>query len=96
MKKFSDFSKENVLDGEKMGIDNILNKEILILGYSIKNSRYSDNGNGKYLTLQIEKESKKYVIFTGSEVLIDQIEKYNSEIPFLTTIRKINKYYSFT
>ena len=96
MKKFSDFSKENILDGDKMGIDDILNKEILILGYVIKNSRYSDNSNGKYLTLQIEKESKKHVIFTGSEVLIGQIEKYKDEIPFQATIRKINKYYSLT
>jgi len=29
-------------------------------------------------------------------VLIDQIKKYKDEIPFLTTIRKINKYYSLT
>jgi len=96
MKKFSDFSKENILDGDKIRIDDILNEEVLITGYAIKNSRYSKNESGKYLTLQIIKENKKYVIFTGSDVLIDQLEKYSAEIPFTATVRKINRYYSLT
>jgi len=96
MKKFSDFSKENVLDGDKIRIDDILNEEVLITGYAIKNSRYSKNESGKYLTLQIIKDDKKYVVFTGSDVLIDQLEKYSDEIPFTATIRKINRYYSLT
>lgn len=96
MKKFSDFSKENVLDGDKIRIDDILNEEVQITGYAIKNSKYSKNESGKYLTLQIIKDDKKYVIFTGSDVLIDQLEKYNDEIPFMATIRKINRYYSLT
>jgi len=93
MKRFSDFSKEEILDGDKIKIDDVLNKEINIIGCSIKSSKLKD---GKYLTLQIEFNGEKYVIFTGSGVLIDQIEKYKSEMPFMTTIRKINKYYSFT
>jgi len=96
MKKFSDFSKENILDGDKIRIDDILNEEVLITGYAIKNSKYSKNESGKYLTLQIIKDDKKYVVFTGSDVLIDQMEKYNAEIPFMATIRKINRYYSLT
>jgi len=96
MKKFSDFSKENILDGDKIRIDDILNKEVLITGYAVKNSRYSKNKSGKYLTLQIIKDDKKCVIFTGSDVLIDQLEKYSNEIPFIATVRKINRYYSLT
>lgn len=96
MKRFSDFSKESILNGDKIKIDDILNKEIKIIGYSIKNSKYSKNKNGEYLTLQIESDNKKHIIFTGSDVLIDQINKYSNEIPFLTIIRKINKYYSLT
>jgi len=96
MKRYSDFSKEKVLDGDKMRIDDVLNKEVAILAYSIKDSRYSKNESGKYLTLQIEISEKKYVIFTGSDVLIDQMEKYEHELPFLATIRKINRYYSLT
>jgi len=93
MKKFGDFAKETILDGTKIRIDDVINKEITILNHSIKTSKLKD---GNYLTLQIEKDDKKYVIFTGSLVLIDQIKKYKDEIPFLTTIRKINKYYSLT
>ena len=96
MKKFAAFSNEGILDGDKKKIDDIVNNEIIIRGYSIKDSKYSDNQNGEYLTLQFEIGEIKYVVFTGSKVLIDQIEKYKDEIPFLTTIRKINKYYSFT
>jgi len=96
MKRFSDFADDKVLDGDKVKIDDILNKEIKIIGHSIKNSKYSKNKNGDYLTLQIEMENEKYIIFTGSDVLIDQLKKYNSEIPFLATIRKINRYYSLT
>lgn len=96
MKRYSDFAKEKVLDGDKMRIDDILNREVVILAYSIKDSRYSKNESGKHLTLQIEINGKKYVIFTGSDVLIDQIEKYDHELPFLATIRKINRYYSLT
>lgn len=93
MKNFSDFSNENILDGDKIRIDDVLNKKVQIIGYSIKSSKLKD---GKYLTLQIEIDDKKHVLFTGSNVLIDQAEKYKDEIPFITTIRKINKYYSFT
>ena len=96
MKRFGDFVQEKILDGDKTKIDNLLNKEILIIGHSIKNSRYSKNKTGEYLTLQIEVDNAKYVIFTGSDVLIDLIKKYASEIPFIATIRKINKYYSLT
>lgn len=96
MKKFSDISKENILDGDKIRIDDVLNEEVLVLGFSIKDSRYSKNSSGKYLTLQIEYHDKKYVIFTGSDVLIDQLERYGNQLPFLATIRKINRYYSLT
>ena len=96
MKRFSDFSKENILDGDKVKIDDVLNNEIKILNFAIKNSKYSKNKNGEYLTLQIEMSDKRYIIFTGSDVLIDQMKKYAKELPFLATIRKINKYYSLT
>lgn len=96
MKKFSDFANEDILEGDKKKINDIVNKEIIVRGYSINDSKYSDNQSGKYLTLQFEIDKVKYIVFTGSEVLIEQIEKYKDEIPFLTIIRKINKYYSFT
>jgi len=93
VKKFSDFSKESVLDGDKIKIDDIVNEEIELLAFNIKESKYKEKN---YLTIQIKRNDKKYVAFTGSEVLIDQVKKYESELPFKTTIRKINKYYSLT
>lgn len=98
MKRFSDFSNEKVLEGDKIKIDDILNEEIIIHNYRIKDSRYSKNESGKYLTLQISKNEKdeKKVVFTGSDVLIEQMEKYGRELPFAATIRKINRYYTLT
>ena len=92
--KFSDFAKDEVaLDGEKIKLKDILNQEILILRYSIHKSKFKDEN---YLTIQFEKDTKRYIIFTGSCVLMDQIEKYADKIPFLAVIRDFGKYYAFT
>jgi hypothetical protein len=92
--KFSEFAKESVaLDGEKMKIKDILNQEILVLGHSIHRSKFKDEN---YLTLQFELNEKRCIIFTGSCVLMDQIEKYVDKIPFLAVIRDFGKYYAFT
>lgn len=97
MKKFSDFAKdENVLDGEKIKLVSILNKEIMVIGYKIRNSQYAKSNSDKYLSLQFEMNGTKHVAFTGSGVLIDQIEKYKDEIPFMTIILKIDKYFTFS
>ena len=93
MKSFTEFADEGILDGDKTKVDDILNQEVIINGYNIKQSQYKEK---QYLTLQIILNEKKFVLFTGSEVLIDQLTKYKDEIPFKATIRKINKYYSLT
>lgn len=92
--KFSDFSEEDVgLEGDKKKIEEILNKEILIVEYRIGRSRYRDKD---YLTLQFENGGKKYVAFTGSEVLTKQAQKYKEKMPFPTTIKKVNNYYTMS
>jgi hypothetical protein len=96
MRRFSDFADEDVLDGDKIKIADVLNNEITVVNYAIRDSRYSKNKSGKYLILQIEQESERHVIFTGSDVLIEQIEKYGNKIPFKATIRKVKRYYTFT
>lgn len=96
MKRFSDIAKEQILDGEKIRIDDIINTEITILKYAIKESRYSKNESGDYLTIQFELNGKKQVVFTGSDVLIEQMKQYGDQLPFVSTIRKINRYYSLT
>ena len=96
-KKFSDFANEPpLLDGAKVKIEDILNTEILVIGYRIIDSKYDDTERGKCLTIQFETNETRNILFTGSKVLLDQIEKYKDEIPFLATIKKIDRYYTFT
>lgn len=94
MKRFSDFAEEyKPLEGDKKKIDDILNQELEITGYKVGKSKYKEND---YLTLQFKVNGDFNVLFTGSGVLIDQLRKYEDEIPFMATIKKINKYYTLT
>ena len=96
MNKFADFAEEETLDGGKIKITDMLNREIIVTGYKVTESKFSKSNSERCLKLQFELENKKYVMFTGSDVLIDQIIKYQQHIPFITTITKIDKYYSFS
>ncbi len=97
MKKFSDFATEKpVLDGDKMRIDDALNVELVVIGYRLSTSKYEKNKSGKCLTLQIEIEGRRRVIFTGSDVLVGIMEKYGSEIPFTATIKKVDRFYTLS
>jgi len=98
-KRFSDFAKDHVpLDGAKLKIDDILNKEILVTAMRVKPSKYSGTGKGSAscLTLQFNLNGERYVAFTGSGVLADQAQAYQAEIPFFATIKKVDKYYTMT
>lgn len=48
------------------------------------------------LTLQFTLNGEERILFTGSNVLIEQMEKYGHEAPFLATIEKVNKFYTLT
>lgn len=97
MQRFSDFAQEDQpLDGEKRRIDELLNMELVVTGERIRESKYKEEGRRRYMTLQVEIDHKKFVAFTGSEVLINQIEKYREHIPFVTTIKKVDRYYTFS
>lgn len=96
-KRFNEFARENMpLDGSKLKLDDVVNREIMVLDYRVKESQFKKKDCEKCMTLQFKMEEKIYVMFTGSNVLRDQIEKYRHEIPFLTTIKKIDRYYTFT
>ena len=93
-KRFSDFAEESSpLDGDKIRLDDVLNIEVRVIGYNIRRSKYEKNRSGKCLLMQIEHDGQHRVIFTGSDVLIEQMEKYGAEVPFATTIKKIDRYY---
>lgn len=94
--KFADFAEEQALDGDKIKIDEVLNLEIAVTGFKISGSRFAKSNSSQCLKLQFELEGKKRILFSGSDVLIEQIKKYESHIPFLAKITKIDKYYSFS
>jgi hypothetical protein len=97
LQRFSEFAQEDrPLDGEKRRIDELLNIELVVTGERIRESKYKEEGRRRYMTLQVEIEGKRYVAFTGSEVLINQIEKYRDHIPFAATIKKVDRYYTFS
>lgn len=95
MKRFSDFAEEpTAIMGEKIRINDLLGKEIEVTGHKISDSKHK--AGTKLLTLQFKLDDEERILFTGSNVLIEQAERYESEMPFLTTVQKVNKFYTFT
>lgn len=98
MFSFSDFKikpRENTFTGKKIDIDDILNVEIIVTGFKIEDSK--KKAGTKFLTLQIEYENNKRVVFTGSKNLQDLIlQVTEDQFPFKTTIRKNDKRLDFT
>ena len=98
--RFSDFAtNEGPLEGKKVRIDEVLNIEILILAFRMKESKYRDSSAPDCMTLQFEfpdKPGEKHILFTGSTVLIDQLNRYQEKLPFYATIKKIDKYFTLT
>src|SRR5690606_6615060 len=89
MKTFSELGVEpkHRLSGEKMRIKHVLNKQITITAFSIDQSKFPTEGNGKRLTIQFVLDDEEYVIFTSSVVIEDQITKVNKDdFPFMATI----------
>lgn len=99
MFKFSDFDikpQTKSFEGEKIKIDKILNREIVVTDYKIETSKY-EKGNGKCLYIQIEFNGDKRVVFTGSISLMDMIQQVPADkLPFKTTIIKENERLQFT
>jgi len=97
MKRFAEFSEEDApLDGDKVKLEDILDQEVAVLNFRKGLSKFTEHGEKSYTAIQIEKEERRMVLFTGSGVLARQLEKYADHLPFLATIRKIDRYYSMT
>ena len=97
MKKFSEFNLppvERAFTGDKIKIGRVLNKPITVHGFKIKDSKYNE---GKRLDLQISVAGTKHVLFTGSQVMLEQIQKVPaSEFPFEATIVEQDEAYLFS
>lgn len=102
MKKFSDFADMSVspiMDGKKVSLDEILGKEINVLKYRIKNTKYADAKNPQCLTVQFtfpETPDEHRVFFSGSNVLMRQLEDYKDKLPFSSVIKRVGKYFTFS
>lgn len=98
MNNFKDFNikpRINAFVGEKISVQKLFNLQIKVLNFKIEPSK--QKAGTQLLTLQIERKGEKRIVFTGSTVLIDQIERVpENKFPFLTTIRGDNDYYEFT
>ena len=93
--RFSDFANDDQwpLEGKRKSLDDILGHEILIIDFRIASSKYNDR---EYITIQFENGGVKHILFTGSNVLKQQLEKYHERLPFYTTIMKKGKYITLT
>lgn len=92
---FSDFADESrSFEGDKKKLDDILNQEILIINFKVKDSK--QRKDSKYITIQFKIDDKLYIIFSGSVVLMNQLEKYKDSLPFYAIIKRIDKYYTLT
>jgi len=98
--RFSDFAAPGgPLEGKKIKIEEVLNLEIMLLAFRMKESKYQKTSAPDCLTIQFEfhnKPGEKHVIFTGSGVLIDQLKEYGDKLPFLATIKKIDRYFTLS
>ena len=96
MKRFSDFATDNnVMTGDKIKIEEVLGKEIEVIGYKIGDSKYPKQQDSKVLTLNFKLDGVERILFTGSKVLLEQCEKYENEMPFVAKIEQVNKFYTF-
>lgn len=98
MTKFSELGiipKPNSFVGDKIKMDKLLNQEIKVLDFRIDPSIKKENTN--YLTLHIERNNQKHIVFTSSKILMQMIsEVAKDKFPFTTTIVKNNDYPEFT
>ena len=88
--KFSDFNTKPIgLDGKKLYIKDIIEKEILITAFRVLNGKYKTK---HCLQIQFELDSEKCVVFSGSDVILKQLEEYKDKIPFYSAIKRIDRY----
>lgn len=99
MNSFKDFGIKPVIknfSGDKIKIERILNKEIIVEAYKIEKSNF-EKGSGMRLVLQIAIGDDKRIVFSGSVVLMDMIKQVpENNFPFSTIIIKENERLQFT
>lgn len=93
MNHFGDFAKEEGLSGEKISINDLFGKVIVVNAYRKLESRAVQ---GKTcVQIQIILDGKYYVTFTNSSVIERQLDDYKHMLPFDCKIERRNNYYTF-
>ncbi len=86
-KKFKDLGippHEDGFIGEKIEVKRILNKSVTVHKFKVNPSKHN---TGRCATVQLTVDGNSRVMFTGSNYLIDDLEKVKKEdLPFITTI----------
>jgi hypothetical protein len=91
----------SVMEGAKVSISEILNVPLVFTGWQMGNSKFEKDGKrAARLTLQFEQNGQKKIVFTSSEVLIEQLKSFLEAMPdatcFRATIRRVdNKFFKF-
>lgn len=100
MNSFADLNitpQYNNFQGNKIDIDDLLNREIIVHDFKIGPSKFKDRGDKECLTLQITVNNEMRVVFCGSTYLMQTIKLIpKNKFPFTTTIVKKNKCHQFT
>jgi len=100
MNNFADFADTSspIMDGKKVQINDIFEKEIVVLNYRVKNTKYPDAKNPMCLTVQFSYvgTDNHCVFFSGSSVLMNQLERYKDKLPFSTVIKRVGKHFTFS
>lgn len=64
---FGDFVKNRPLEGDKIKIDDVLGKPVVVTGCAVTKSKYTNKGSGFLTRIQIyfedDEEQKRHVIF---------------------------------
>jgi hypothetical protein len=96
--RYSDFANDRgPFPGEKITVEEILNKEIIVLQFEIRPSKLKENKGSDCLYLQLEFDKRLRMLVSGSKVLIKQCLEYKNHMPFSTAIiRKNKRYLSFS
>ena len=97
MERFCDFvaDEEKPFSGDKVRLNDLVNKELIIIRYKIKPSKYKDKSDRcAIVQFKYNDGDAEKVFFTGSSVIIGQLEKYSERLPFVAVIRRIDRYYT--
>lgn len=102
---FNSLVTRQVLDGDKVKIDDLLNKAIIICGFNISISKFKERGGGSCVKVQFyyadDERKERKIFFSGSSVIKEQLEEAKGSLDkeglpllFLAMVKKVGNYYS--